>query len=184
MGMTFRVARVLPMTGIGADPSLTPEYKGLTDADTIADWRPPAGVTIDKKRVTKADEQYWADHKGRRRSSSVLTSAKKLWGTAFGDVTSLRVPADKANAFEQAPQARIDPAAVGLVFRAVQGPAARGRRRRHGVRRPVHRFLLLPPDRRGHAGGDALPPEHRAAGTPTGPALRLRFRTERPRTPA
>jgi hypothetical protein len=120
VGMTFRVARVLPMTGIGADPSLTPEYRGLTDADTIADWRPPAGLTIDKKRVTKADEQYWSDHRGAPKVFVSLAAAKKLWGTAFGDVTSLRVPADNAEAFARTLKDRIDPATLGLVFRAVK----------------------------------------------------------------
>jgi ABC-type antimicrobial peptide transport system permease subunit len=120
VGLTFRVARILPMTGIGADPTLTPEYKGLTDADTIADWRPPAGLTIDKKRVTKADEQYWSQHKGAPKVFVNLATAKKLWGTAFGDVTSLRLPADKAQAFEAALKDKIDPAALGMVFRAVK----------------------------------------------------------------
>ena len=47
------------MEGLGADPTLTPEYKGLTDADSVSDWDPPEGVEIDKSKVTKADEAYW-----------------------------------------------------------------------------------------------------------------------------
>jgi putative ABC transport system permease protein len=120
VGLTFRVARVLPMTGIGADPALTPEYKGLTDADTIGDWRPPAGLNIDKKRVTKEDEQYWSDHRGAPKVFVSLDSAKKLWGTAFGDVTGLRLPADKADAFTNELVKRVDPAALGLTFRGVR----------------------------------------------------------------
>jgi ABC-type antimicrobial peptide transport system permease subunit len=120
VGLTFRVARVLPMRGIGADPALTPEYKGLTDADTIADWRPPAGLNIDKKRVTKEDEQYWSDHRGAPKVFVSLESARRLWGTAFGDVTGLRVPADRADAFTAQLVRQVNPASLGLTFRAVK----------------------------------------------------------------
>src|SRR5205807_48188 len=37
VGLLFRVARILPMTGLGADPTLTPPYKGMTDSDSVRD---------------------------------------------------------------------------------------------------------------------------------------------------
>ncbi|HEY7116854.1 MAG TPA: FtsX-like permease family protein, partial [Tepidisphaeraceae bacterium] len=117
---TFKVARILPMTGIGADPTLTPTYKGLTDADTIADWRPPAGLNINKKLVTKADEAYWSQHKAAPKVFISLETAARLWGTAFGDVTSLRVPADKGEAFATALAKQIPPAAMGMIFRPIK----------------------------------------------------------------
>ena len=120
VGLQFKVARILPMTGLGADPTLTPTYKGLTDAATIADWRPPAGLNIDKKKVTKADEKYWTDHKGAPKLFVSLDAASKLWGSAFGDVTSLRVPADKSKDFAEALRREIDPAALGIAFRPVK----------------------------------------------------------------
>jgi ABC-type antimicrobial peptide transport system permease subunit len=120
VGLTFTVARILPMTGLGADPTLTPTFKGLTDADTIADWRPPAGVEIDKKLVTPADEKYWNRHKAAPKLFVSLDAAKKLWGNAFGDLTSLRVPADKAKAFEEQLRQSILPAQLGLAFRPIK----------------------------------------------------------------
>ena len=120
VSLTFKVARILPMKGLGADSTLTPTYKGLTDADSIADWRPPLGLKIDKKLVTRDDEKYWSQYKGAPKLFLSLQTAEKLWGTAFGDVTSLRVPADQGNAFAQELVKRIDPAALGLIFRPVK----------------------------------------------------------------
>jgi putative ABC transport system permease protein len=120
LGLTFKVAKILPMSGLGADPTLTPAYKGLTDADTIADWRPPAGLEINKKLVTKADEQYWGKYKAAPKIFLSLDTATKLWGNAFGDVTSLRVPNDKSAAFQSALLKEIDPATLGMIFRPVR----------------------------------------------------------------
>ncbi|HYE21821.1 MAG TPA: FtsX-like permease family protein [Tepidisphaeraceae bacterium] len=127
VGLTFEVADVIEMTGLGADPSLTPTYKGLSDAESFSDWRPPQGLNIDKKLVTKDDDAYWGKYKGSPKLFVSLNTARKLWGTeapgqnpAFGDVTSLRLPTDKAKEFVDELVRRIDPASAGLAFRAVR----------------------------------------------------------------
>jgi hypothetical protein len=89
VGLTLRVVRVLPMVGLGADPSLTPEYKGLTDAESVSDWDPPEGVRIDKSLVTKEDEAYWDQYKAAPKAFVSFDAAKKLWGGVYGDVTSV-----------------------------------------------------------------------------------------------
>lgn len=119
-GLVFRVSKVIPMTGVGADPSLTPEYKGLTDADSVSDWDPPQGVNIDKSLVTKEDEAYWDQYKAAPKAFVSFGAARKLWGGVYGDVTSLRVPADRADAFGNELLKRIDPAALGLAFRPIR----------------------------------------------------------------
>jgi putative ABC transport system permease protein len=99
---TFKVARILPMTGLGADPTLTPTFHGLTDADTIANWNPPAGFPFDRSRVSAADEAYWKDHKAAPKVFFNLITAQRLvkpettvtaTGDSNGELTSLRVPA-------------------------------------------------------------------------------------------
>lgn len=125
----LKLAAVVPMSGLGADSTLTPAYKGLTDADSVSAWDPPQGVDIDKKKVTKADEAYWHEHRAAPKLFVNLDTARKLWGGTFGDVTSLRIPADKADAFAKALRDKIDPAAMGMTFqpiRAKQLEAASG----------------------------------------------------------
>jgi ABC-type antimicrobial peptide transport system permease subunit len=119
-GSHLRVARILPMSGIGADASLTPSYKGLTDADSIANWDPPAEVNIEKKLVTKADEDYWKQHKAAPKLFVTYATARRLWGTELGGATSLRVPNDRADEFATKLLSDVDPAAMGLTFRPLR----------------------------------------------------------------
>ena len=48
---------VVPMEGLGADPGLVPDFRGITDAIHIGDWDPP--FPIDLSRITDRDEEYW-----------------------------------------------------------------------------------------------------------------------------
>lgn len=115
----FRIVKILPMNGIGADRSLTPNYKGLTDADSVADWNPPEGVKIDKALVSKADEDYWHKYRAAPKIFLSFKAAEKLWGGPMGDVTSLRVPANRADEFRQKLHEKLEPAQMGLVFQPI-----------------------------------------------------------------
>jgi hypothetical protein len=115
--MRFLVARILPMSGIGADPSLTPQYKGLTDAQHFSDWNPPEGMKIDEKL---ADEAYWDKYKAAPKVLLNFDTAKKLWGGVYGEVTSLRVSAEHADEFAKALLSNLDPAKMGLSFQPIK----------------------------------------------------------------
>ncbi|HWE96571.1 MAG TPA: FtsX-like permease family protein [Tepidisphaeraceae bacterium] len=118
--LTFKVKAVLPMTGLGADPQLPPNYKGLTDATSVADWDPPEGLKIDKTLVTKADEDYWKQYRAAPKLFVSFEAARKLWGGVYGDVTGLRVPAADADRFAQKLLAELKPESMGLVFRPLK----------------------------------------------------------------
>lgn len=120
LGLVFHVARIVPMAGFGNDPSLTPAYKGLTDSGRISDWEAPAGLTIRKDWVTKDDEAYWKQYKAAPKLFVSLEAARKLWGGPFGDVTSLRIPADKAREFSAELLKQIDPSTMGMTFRPIR----------------------------------------------------------------
>ncbi len=127
--LTFRIGRILPMSGIGADRTLPPNYKGLTDADSVADWDPPEGLTIDKSLVTKADEAYWKQYRAAPKLFFSFETATKLWGGVFGGVTGLRVPAARSATFFESLRHELNPAQLGLSFRplrAEQIAAAKG----------------------------------------------------------
>ncbi len=118
--LSFKVTRILPMNGVGADPTLPPDYKGLTDADSVADWDPPEGLKIDKSLVTKDDEAYWHAYRAAPKIFVSFETAQKLWGGVYGGVTGLRVPAHKADAFCDALRKKIPPASMQLSFRAIK----------------------------------------------------------------
>ena len=96
------VTRIIPMTGVGADATLTPNFHGLTDAATMAQWNPPAGFPFDRSRVTPADETYWNEHQAAPKILLNLITAQRLVkpetpiseaGDSAGEITSLRLPA-------------------------------------------------------------------------------------------
>ena len=108
-GASFRVKAVTPLVepaepyrrnrpavyrsppALANDPDLTPEVKGVTDQETIDDWDPP--FPFDYRRIRPRDEDYWARHRTTPKAFISLATGQKLWGSRFGEVTSLRVPA-------------------------------------------------------------------------------------------
>jgi putative ABC transport system permease protein len=118
--LAFTLKYVLPMEGLGADPNLPPNYKGLTDAQSVADWDPPEGLPIDKSLVTKADEDYWHTYRAAPKVFLNFDTASKLWGGAYGDVTGLRVPAADADRFSAELLRQLDPQAMGMVFQPIK----------------------------------------------------------------
>src|SRR5205807_346997 len=66
------------------------------------------------------DEEYWKQHKAAPKLFVSLEAANRLWGGSFGEVTSVRVPAAKQKEFAEALRKEIEPAAMGMSFRAVR----------------------------------------------------------------
>jgi len=110
----FKLAKILPMTGIAVDRDLTPEYPGITEAQTIGDWDPP--FPVDLKKVRPRDEEYWKKYKAAPKAFVSLETGQKLWGSRFGKVTSMRVEGSDAAAFSQKLRALIDPQTIGMAI--------------------------------------------------------------------
>ena len=115
----FRVAGVLPMAGLAADRDLAPEYPGITEATDLSDWDPP--FPIDLGLVRPKDEDYWDEYRTASKGFIALEDGQRLWGSRWGQVTSLRVvPPDgvsdlAAADFSDALRSRLDPLAAGFV---------------------------------------------------------------------
>jgi putative ABC transport system permease protein len=118
--LPFTVSRIVPMQGRFVDPTLTPSYKGLTDAASPADWDAPAGLEINKKLITLDDEAYWKKYRAAPKLFVSLNTAQKLWGSTFGDINSVRLPAAQAEAFSKELLKQLNPAEMGLAFNAVK----------------------------------------------------------------
>lgn len=115
-GIVFTVSKILPMSGVAVDASLTPTFKGLTDSDSVSDWSPPEELKIDEKLAEKDNDAYWKKHKAAPRLLIHIDAARKLWGGPYGEITSIRVPAEQGDAFADALRKTIDPASLGFVF--------------------------------------------------------------------
>jgi len=119
----FRVASVVPMSGIAADRELLPDYPGLSDVENCRDWKP--GIPIDLDRIRKQDEAYWKEHRGTPKAFIALPEAQALWANRFGSLTAVRFPLRPGirGEIEEAFRRRLAPAGLGLYFHPVREEA-------------------------------------------------------------
>jgi putative ABC transport system permease protein len=96
----FRVACVIPMTGLAADRDLVPDYPGITEAETFSEWDPP--FPIDLNRIRPQDEDYWKKFRTTPKAFVPLGVGQKLWQSRFGKLTSLRVLPRREQTFTDA----------------------------------------------------------------------------------
>ncbi len=126
----FRLAAVVPIAPGHRD--LAPTYPGITDSPTLDEWDPP--FPLDLKRVRRADEDYWREYRTTPKAFIRFEDGRRLWGSRYGNVTSLRVTAAPAPAavvnlelmrqqFDAALRAELDPVATGMVLRDVRADA-------------------------------------------------------------
>jgi len=86
----FTVDRVVSIAGVAADRRLTPEFPGITGANSLADWDPP--FPIDLSRVRPIDERYWDEYKTTPKAFIAYERGRELWQSRYGAVTSIRMP--------------------------------------------------------------------------------------------
>ncbi len=125
---TFRLAGFVPLEGVTSDPDLTPEFPGITDKLSISEWNPP--FPYDNKRIKPADERYWKDYRTTPKAYVTLAAGQKLWGSRFGQLTSIRLAPEAgsdltaaATTFRQKWLERLVPERGGFVFDPVKEQA-------------------------------------------------------------
>lgn len=128
----FRVVGVLRMDTATTDSSLTPEYPGVTDAKSLADWDPP--FPMDLKRIKPADEDYWTRYRTAPKVIVSLDDGRALWANdadRFGSLTSVRLrvadesPADVMARWAGEINRRLKPEAMGIRIEPLRFQALR-----------------------------------------------------------
>jgi ABC-type antimicrobial peptide transport system permease subunit len=120
----FAVAAITPMQGLAADHNLAPDYPGITDTDSLADWDPP--FPIDLNRVRPKDEDYWKQYRTTAKAFIPLAAGQKLWSSRYGKLTSIRAISQSGDPelarknFEQNLRATLDSAQMGLIVQPVK----------------------------------------------------------------
>lgn len=112
---SFRLHSIVPIAGFAADRDLSPEYPGITEAETLGDWDPP--FPMDLKKVRPKDEDYWKRYRTTPKAFITLEAGQKLWQSRFGKLTSVRVPgAAQLQAFGARLRAQTDPVSLGMGY--------------------------------------------------------------------
>lgn len=129
---TLKLAGVVTLAGLAADPSLTPEFPGLS-GERIADWKPPFPKSQWRPElIRQPDEDFYRRLKAAPKGFVSPALARKLWASRWGEATSLRlakagVPLKDLEAeVRSALREALPPEAVGLTLQPVklQGLAA------------------------------------------------------------
>ncbi len=122
---TFRLDGVVALEGLAADRGLTPAFPGIDQAREMASWSPP--FPVDLRRVRPRDETFWRRWGPTPKAFVGLDRGRQLWGTRFGDLTSLRLAcpagageAELAARFTPRLLARLRPESFGLALRPVR----------------------------------------------------------------
>jgi putative ABC transport system permease protein len=113
----FTLAGVVPMSGMGGDQTLTPEYPGISDAADMTSWDPP--FPVDLKRIRRKDEDYWDEHRAAPKAFIPIAEGQRLWGSRYGKVSSLRLSGTAGIDAKL-----IEPATAGFSARHVRDEAA------------------------------------------------------------
>lgn len=123
---TVTVRGIVRMTGAAEDRNLTPQVKGITDVESLAEWDQP--FEMDLKAVTPRDDDYWDKYRATPKLFVPLKTARDWWPSRYGSLTSIRV-AREANEPDSRDTAvlsqqilqRLHPADLGLAFQPVKG---------------------------------------------------------------
>jgi len=113
----FSFQGVVPMTGVGGDRTLTPDYPGISDAADMTSWDPPFPVEL--KRIRPKDEEYWDAWRAAPKAIVALAEGQRIWGSRFGNVSSLRLSGRAPIGAQD-----IDPVVAGWSARSVRDAAA------------------------------------------------------------
>ena len=118
----LRLAVIVDLKGAADDRDFTPTVRGLTDKASLDDWDPP--FPFERKRIRPEDEKYWARHRATPKAFVSLATGRRLWGSRFGQTTSIRVePAQGITADSLERELKIEPAAMGFVLQPVRQQA-------------------------------------------------------------
>ncbi len=122
----FRLSGVTPIEPGHRD--LAPVYPGITNSSALKDWDPP--FPLDLSRVRKTDEDYWREYRATPKAFIRLADGQRLWGSRFGNVTSILVRAPDGGAIgswqarlETALRGQLDPLSTGMIVRDVRADA-------------------------------------------------------------
>jgi ABC-type lipoprotein release transport system permease subunit len=117
----FRVAKVVPIEGLAADPGLMPAFPGLSDSEHCRDWEP--GIPVDLERIRDKDEAWWDRRRGTPKAFISLAAGREMWSNRFGSLTAVRFPLESSASVSEKLLARLEPKDLGLFFRDLRTPA-------------------------------------------------------------
>jgi ABC-type lipoprotein release transport system permease subunit len=122
---SFKVNKIVPLSGKWIDEALMPSIPGLSDVGDCQDWE--TGVPIDLEKIRTKDEDYWDSYRGAPKAFLSYEVARQLWANRFGESTLLRIASENVSStnFQQEISRRIHPDALGFKVNDIRNQADR-----------------------------------------------------------
>ncbi|MDW8078881.1 MAG: ABC transporter permease [Thermoguttaceae bacterium] len=132
----LRVAGIVKLDGLAADPLWTPQIPGVTEKESIRDWDVPFEPFHPEWIRTSGppgpgnDEDYWHRYGTTPKAFIALETARQLWASRFGQTTGFRVaPGPNVSSVDDLRQLlRLSPSEAGLRIETVRAAALQAAR--------------------------------------------------------
>lgn len=85
----LKVKKIVPISKLVADGSLSADYPGLSDVDRCTDW--DSDLPIDMSLITDEDERYWELYKSTPKAILPFEAVANDWGNDYGNATAICV---------------------------------------------------------------------------------------------
>nr|WP_321451443.1 ABC transporter permease [uncultured Carboxylicivirga sp.] len=87
--LRLMVSKIVPISQLQTDTSLSANFPGLSNVDRCTDW--DSDLPIDMDLITKEDEDYWDEYKSTPKAIISYEAITDKWSNAYGDATAIRV---------------------------------------------------------------------------------------------
>ena len=121
----FYIGAILENDSRYSDPSLMPDFPGISGSATCSGW--DAGVPILMDQIRDKDEAYWNTFGGTPKAFINYETGKMLWGNNFGTATAIRFPASMTiGEINEDLTGSLDPEIVGFTISDARESAKKG----------------------------------------------------------
>ena len=86
--VSLRVKKIIPLTEILGDKTLSAEFPGLTDVETCTDWDSDLPINMDL--ITDEDEKYWELYRSAPKAIIAYNAVAGDWSNEYGIATAIR----------------------------------------------------------------------------------------------
>jgi putative ABC transport system permease protein len=122
----FKVVRILPQNLLAAERAWMPEFPGLSEVESCADW--DIGMPMDSTALNDpANEAYWKAYGPTPKLFMTHAAGRRCLGTLYGDTMVVRIGDDVArvtNGVAWAKLAQVEPEALGFEVRPLAAEGA------------------------------------------------------------
>ena len=116
---SFMISSISENESRFSDPSLMPDFPGISGSTSCSSW--DAGIPILMDKIRDKDEDYWDIYKGTPKAFVNYSIGKKLWGNNFGPATAIRFQTGTDSVvILNGLKGKLDPADAGFTVRNVQ----------------------------------------------------------------